>query len=267
MIYSNLPLWSRYTLPILGGVLMGIFVLLPAYEFVTYFDPDFLSLRDPDIRVGAYVQKNWWEALTLQQPFKLVFYAVLGGGVGTVISLLSQRAIERNLLIERLKAELSRDLDSIIAEGESEYLEFKSSYRYDLKQGKVNKALEIVIMKTLAGMMNSEGGTLLIGVDDEGKVLGMEQDYNTLKRKDRDGFEQLLNSGVADKLGTPACEWIKVFFHQKGDLEVCRIRVVPAPQPVYLKDGKDSKFYIRTGAGTRAMNLEEAIGFIQRKWG
>ena len=186
--------------------------------------------------------------------------------MGAVLSRMAFKAAESRLVILQLREELDRDLNSIIAQGESETLEFKSSFRYDLRQQKVNKALEGVIMKTLAGMMNSEGGTLLIGVDDEGKILGLTLDYQTLKRQDADGFEQALNNSIASNLGTPACEWVKIFFHQHEGKEVCRIRVIPAPQPVYAKEGNDSKFYLRTGSGTRALTLQEAIEFIQQKW-
>ncbi|RMG73140.1 MAG: ATP-binding protein, partial [Bacteroidetes bacterium] len=255
----------QYLIPIVGGVLTGIFILLPAYEFVSYFDPD--VTRVANIKLGPYIGHNWLEALTFRTPYKLVFYAMLGGTMAAILARITFKSAERQLLILQLQEELDRDLESLIAQGESETLEFKSSFRYDLRQQQVNKGLEGVIMKTLAGMMNSEGGTLLIGVSDEGEVLGLEPDYQALKRKDRDGFEQLLNNTVADRLGTPACEWIRVFFHQQAGKEVCRIRVSPAPQPVYVQEsGKEAKFYIRTGAGTRAMTLPEAIAFIQQKW-
>lgn len=264
MQYREIPPHFQWLIPIFSGIVIGLVILLPAYELVAYFD----NGVDPEqIRLGTYIRQNWFEALTLKQPFKAIFYIILGGSMGSIIARMSRRTIERQLKILQLQAELDGDLDALIAQGESEMLEFKSSYRYDLRQEKINKGLEQVIMKTLAGMMNSEGGTLLIGVDDEGKILGLQPDYQTLKRKDHDGFEQLLNSTVADRLGTPACEWMQVFFHDQDGNEVCRIRVVPAPQPVYLKEGKDSKFYLRTGAGTRAMTLQEAVSFIQRKWG
>lgn len=264
MEYREIPPWLQHLAPVLGGVFIGVCILLPAYEFVSFFDPDLT--RQTDLSVWAYVRQSWWEALTLNQPFKLMFYAVLGAVMGGWMARMAYKAATRRLEIEQLKAELDRDLEELIALGEGEHLEFKSTFRYDLKQDKVNKALETVIMKTLAGMMNSEGGTLLIGVDDEGHILGLDKDYQTLRRKDSDGFEQLLNSSIADKLGTAACEWVRILFHQHGEQEVCRVRVQAAPQPVYLKEGKETKFYLRTGAGTRAMDLQEAIDFIGKKW-
>jgi hypothetical protein len=65
-------------------------------------------------------------------------------------------------------------LEDMIAEGESDELEFKSTLRWDLKEGTVNKKLEDVIIKTVAAFANSDGGSVLIGVDDDGNVLGLD---------------------------------------------------------------------------------------------
>ena len=80
-------------------------------------------------------------------------------------------------------------IEDLIDEGESDELEFKSTLRWDIKEGAVNKKLEEVILKTVAAFANSQGGTLLIGVDDQGTILGLEQDYLSLEGGNRDKFE------------------------------------------------------------------------------
>ena len=99
---------------------------------------------------------------------------------------------QRDAIILQLERELGKDLNTLIRRGEDDSLEFKSSFRYDYRLQKVNKALEAVIMKTLAGFMNTQGGTLLIGVADDGSILGLENDFHTLSRKDSDGYTQCL---------------------------------------------------------------------------
>ncbi len=69
-------------------------------------------------------------------------------------------------------------VEDLIAEGESDELEFKATLRWDLKEAGVNKKLEEVIIKTIAAFANSQGGTLLIGVADDGDVIGLEPDYS-----------------------------------------------------------------------------------------
>jgi hypothetical protein len=68
-------------------------------------------------------------------------------------------------------------LDEIIKEGESNELEFKSSLRWSYKVGIIDKKLESVILKTLAAFGNSDGGILIIGVNDDGEAIGLDRDY------------------------------------------------------------------------------------------
>ncbi|NYT47072.1 MAG: ATP-binding protein [Candidatus Methanofishera endochildressiae] len=87
--------------------------------------------------------------------------------------------------INRLSSEISVNLHTLIRQGEGPLLEFKSSFRWDLEQDRVNRALETVVLKTLAGYLNNSlGGTLLIGVTDSGEIIGLEKDYKSLKRQD-----------------------------------------------------------------------------------
>ena len=82
---------------------------------------------------------------------------------------------------------------ALLAAGESATVEFKSSARWDLREQKKNPVLEQVILKTIAALLNTDGGTLLLGVADDGTVLGLEPDYQTLQKKNADGYELFLN--------------------------------------------------------------------------
>ena len=70
---------------------------------------------------------------------------------------------------------LNTDTKGLIEGGENHRVEFKSSIRYDYRQKTTNRDLETVIAKTIAGFMNANGGRLLIGVNDQGEVLGLER--------------------------------------------------------------------------------------------
>ncbi|WP_234001125.1 helix-turn-helix domain-containing protein, partial [Erythrobacter sp. HI0019] len=80
-------------------------------------------------------------------------------------------------------------------------------------------------MKTIAGFLNHEGGTLLIGVEDDGTVAGIEADMRTLKHANQDGFERLLMDTARDALGGDACALVHSRFHGLGGLTVCRVIV------------------------------------------
>lgn len=92
-------------------------------------------------------------------------------------------------------------LEELIAEGESDELEFKSSLRWDYDESRVNEELEKVVVKTVAAFANAQGGTLLIGVTDEGEILGLAHDYVSLDGADRDKFERHLNTLLCNQLG------------------------------------------------------------------
>ncbi len=127
-------------------------------------------------------------------------------------------------------------LEDLIAEGESDELEFKSTLRWDLKEGAINKKLEEVIIKTVAAFANSAGGTLLIGVADDGDILGLESDYKSLGDVDRDKFELHLRNLLNEQFGKGfITSKIGIKFHEVGDKEVCQIETIPAKEPVIVK--------------------------------
>ena len=112
----------------------------------------------------------------------------------------------------------------------------------------------------------AQGGTLLIGVADDGGIVGLEKDYSVLKKPDRDGFEQVLMAAVASKLGADACQCVQAVFHSVEGKDVCRVIVRPAHRPVYVRDGETPKLFVRTGVSTRELNVQEAIQYTEVRW-
>jgi hypothetical protein len=252
----------RYIIIILTGMLFGILIFLPINELTSYYEYE----NSSEITVWQFIYDQFVRAVTFRTPAKFFFYLIFGGLMGSV-SLVSLLAFKkRNSLIFQLRDELGKSLPALIRNKEDETLEFKSSFRYDYKLQKVNKALESVITKTLAGFMNTQGGSLLIGVADDGTVLGLQNDFNTLNRKDSDGYTQLITSVISEKMGTPACRLIRILFHVYEGKEVCRIIILPSPVPIYVTEDKQAKFYVRTASGTREMDVQEAMIFIKERW-
>jgi hypothetical protein len=163
-------------------------------------------------------------------------------------------------------------LEDLIAEGESDELEFKSTLRCDLKDGSVNKKLEEVILKTVAAFANSQGGTLLIGVSDDGEVLGLEPDYLSLGGVDRDKFELHLRNLLNQQFGTGfVTSRVAIGFHEVGEKEVCQIETSPAKEPVILKvkdkNGQATeKFYARSGNSSQEIPLSEMSAYIKDRF-
>jgi hypothetical protein len=237
-----------FAVAIVLGVAVGVFVLLPVNEFVYY--SEFQATGRPAV---AFAVDQLQQALRGRLPRKTSLYSIVGvvlslGGAAIYASM--ARRSER---IRQLSAALEEDVRGTIAGGESSSLEFKSTLRWDLREGRINRSLETVVMKTIAGYMNGRGGTLLIGVADDGSI-------------DRDGFEQALMTSVASKLGADACQCVQALFHSVEDKDVCRVIVSPAYRPVYLRDGETPKLYVRTGVSTRELNVQEAINYTATRW-
>lgn len=139
-------------------------------------------------------------------------------------------------------------LATMISHGESEKLEFKSSLRWDYQTNAKNKVLESVIAKTIAGFMNSSGGTLLIGVGPGKEILGLQRDYSTMTAEpNRDGFEQTLTHVVSKYLGKEYAPLVHVSFVDVDGEDVCWVRTDASPRPVYLEENGHFRFYVRIG--------------------
>jgi len=265
-----LTIWRQqmklYLLAALAGAVIGVFVLAPSYEYISSressSDPlssvQFMLNQVGDMLTGKISHGN----LML-----LAFYAEIGALIG-LLSLAFYTLIHNRVVhIDYLKAELDKDLPSIIRQGEGPYLEFKSTLRWDMAESRINRSLEGVILKTLAGFLNSHvGGTLLIGVADNGEIIGLEKDFQTLKKPDQDGFEQAVMTAISANLGADLCAFVHVLFHVIDDRHVCRLIVSPANRPVFIDQGNAQKFYVRTGGATRDLNIKEALDFIGGRW-
>ena len=243
------------------GAAVGIFVLYPANEFV-YWE----EYRPAATSAADFTITQMHRSLRGETPRKTTFYAIIGMILSVGGALLYSSMQRRSERLEQLSAALAGDVRSLIAQGESSTLEFKSSFRWDLRENKVNRALEAVILKTVAGYMNGSGGTLLIGVADDGNIVGLEADYKTLKKTDRDGFEQALMTAVATKLGGDACHSVQSVFHLLDGKDICRVIVAPTHRPVYVKDGDAPRLYVRTGVSTRELNVQEAVNYTAERW-
>ena len=246
------------------GAGVGIFLLAPSYDYISSRERN----ADPLSSI-EYVLTQFTEILTGQfnQNNIIIFYAEIGAMLG-LLSLGFYQVVHKRLVdLDALKAELDKDLPSIIRQGEGPLLEFKSSLRWDLQEQRINRNLENVVLKTLAGFFNSSiGGTLLIGVSDNGEIIGLEQDYQTLKKPNQDGFEQTLMTSISANLGADLCALVHVLFHVIDGKDVCRVIISPAGRPVFLQQGNVPKLFVRTGGGTRDLNVQEAMEYATGRW-
>lgn len=160
-----------------------------------------------------------------------------------------------------------QDASYLIKEGEGLTLEFKETLRWDTRKGAVNKEMEKVILKTIVAFLNTDGGTLLIGVSDNAEIVGLENDYKTLPKKNKDGFENHLSQLVKTMIGLPFTKYISIQFEKINGKEVCLVSVGESHKPAYLKngDGKED-FFVRVGNSTQPFSMSETEEYIKTHW-
>lgn len=171
-------------------------------------------------------------------------------------------------ITETTPSQAKVSLEDLIAEGESQELEFKSSLRWDLVQGSVNKKLEDVVIKTVSAFANAQGGTLLIGVSDNGSVLGLEGDFHALGGADLDKFELHLRNLLNAQFG-PAfvTNRFQINFPEVDDTSICQIDVSASSVPVIVKlkdkNGQmQEKCYVRSGNSSQELSLSEMQSYF-----
>lgn len=152
-----------------------------------------------------------------------------------------------------------KSIQEIIKKGESESIEFKSSLRWDYKEARKNKKHEYNIAKVITAFLNSTGGTLLIGVGDNGEILGLDNDIFTLKKQNVDGFELELFALIRNYIGEDFLKNIHITFETINDKFICRVIVSPSQKPAFV-DNKE--FYVRTGNSSQLLEIQEAKEYI-----
>ncbi|MEG3858630.1 Eco57I restriction-modification methylase domain-containing protein [Microcoleus sp. herbarium12] len=164
------------------------------------------------------------------------------------------------------------EIINLIETGENNTTEFKSTARWNLRENKQDKAMEHEIVKTVAAFLNTNGGTLLIGVDDAGTALGLDFDYQTLNKKNPDGYMLFLNHDLLlREIGKDSGTLWQITFHQVSGLDVCRVVIQPSPKPIYVKvkdkGGKEEEcFYIRSNNSSVKLGLKEAVDYSKTRW-
>jgi ATP-dependent Lon protease len=161
-----------------------------------------------------------------------------------------------------------RTVAELIEDGESETVEFKASIRYDIETKGANTELIRGPVKTVSAFMNTEGGTLLIGITDKEKtVVGIENDVKTLRNANVDEYERHLRQALIDAFGVEFTPYVKVSFPDVDGVQVCRVDVGTSPKPVFVAGkGQGKEFYIRSGPRSDPLDPEATHGYIEMHW-
>ena len=162
--------------------------------------------------------------------------------------------LEKNSKALGLEIDDAELVKKLIDEGESNYLEFKSTLRLNLNTGEKDKRMEKAVLKTLVAFLNTDGGTLLVGVEDNGNILGVDIEGFDNRDKMNLHITNLISSQIGDEF-LPYIKFRSVDFGKKetgADKIVIIFECSPTASPVFFKDPKEKQeiYFVRSGPST-----------------
>jgi serine/threonine protein kinase len=193
------------------------------------------------------------------------------------------RPADAETALERLKEiRYTSNIDALISSGEGEKIEFKSSLHHpygpltpDLEKmppaqarKEIQKLLRKSVTKTIAAFLNSDGGTLLIGVADSGTVLGIEPDFEYFSqgKQTADGWLLSLQEVIINALGAEVWNAVRVSLVPHGSQTVAVVSCPPRTTETWDSGDGGERFFIRAANGTRELSGSSLLKYIREHW-
>ncbi len=165
---------------------------------------------------------------------------------------------ERRESEARREQERGVDIIALIESAESERVEFKSTLRTNTRANRRDRRMEQAALKEIAAFLNTDGGTLIIGVADDGSPVGIGADG--FASEDRMSLH--LTDLVSARMGQTAMRYVRLVYADYEGVRVLAAVCAPASIPIYSKEGNDERFYTRSGPSSRALRVSEIYGYI-----
>ena len=260
ILYSNNQIKKDYFLIILFTFSFTItfgFLL----ELLKYYLKIFLG---QEINIGIY-------KFSMQNMTLVIIGAIISSIIGYIymksekglIRKAIGKIIEKNPKLFLNKNNSVEEILELTKNGESEEIEFKSTLRTNLHTNEFDKKIEFSALKTLTAFLNSDGGNLLLGINNEGKILGIGQD----KFPDTDKFNLYLISIIKEKIGKKHFHLIEIKNNLIDGKTIVKINCKKSKKPVFLKsDSNEEEFYVRMGPSSVQLKGSELVDYINRKF-
>jgi hypothetical protein len=160
------------------------------------------------------------------------------------------------------KVQAAVPLADMVAAGEASQLEFKSTLRVNLHTGKPDPKMELSVSRTIAGFLNGQGGTLVIGCGDDGEAIGLDAD----EFANEDKMHLHLVNILRDRIGVTQMMYIHPRFEDLQDKRVMVVDCWPSRSPVFVKDSQAERFFIRAGASTAELSMSQVQEYAKQRF-
>tara|TARA_R110000744_G_scaffold378520_1_gene494772 strand:+ start:1092 stop:1892 length:801 start_codon:yes stop_codon:yes gene_type:complete len=261
MITKKIKIVKVLSSHILLGLLVFYFILHPLTMAIYGFEcaQEKYTFNELLSKMGVILSKTFsFEML----PMSYIFI-IIGMIFGLISGLYWFNILHKKGINKRQHRILNADALILIKNGENNYVEFKSSIRYDFIKKTTNKDLELVIAKTIVGFMNAQGGKLILGVKDNKDIIGLQKDINTLKHKNLDGYERKIYDIVTTYIGAEFSSLCQVYFYKIKDEFIGIIHINTSKEPVYVSVSNKTTFYLRTGNSTNPLTVKETVEYLK----
>ncbi len=227
---------------------------------------------------------KYYLKLLLNQPLSRDIYAysmqtmtfvVLGALISSLIGYLYMKyhyrilgkivnkITEKNPLLFQKQEKLKEEIFKTIKKGENEKMEFKSTFRTNLHTNEIDRKIEYSVLKTLVAFMNSKGGTLLIGINDSGEIIGIEKD----KFESKDNYALHLTNILKTKIGKKFFNLMNFRFNEIDNKTILTIDCEKSNTPVFIRSPtNEEEFYIRIGPSSIQIKGSELIDYIEKNF-
>ena len=228
------------------------------YEAVAGTDPGELGLIAPASDLSRRLE-------TATGKVMFLFAGLLALSIIAVVTLAFdyrkkwQRTSRRKLKVPTDESALQQ----LIVGGETAQVEFKSTMRFNLHAGKAGKEIELAWLKSVVAYLNTDGGFLMIGVADDGEILGLEADKFANDDKLLLHFDNLIKQHV----GLEFASYISGGFRSVTAGRIFLVNCDRCSDPVFLKNGDEEKFFIRLGPSTRQLPASKILDYMQEREG
>jgi len=152
---------------------------------------------------------------------------------------------------------------NIIRQGESKNVEFKETLSLDVRKKTKEKYIELSVLKTVVAFLNTEGGTLLVGVNDDSKVTGIDIEVEKF-HKNIDKFLLHFKNLIKTQVGEGFYPLIDYKIIQVGKKSILLVKCDKSKSECFLS-GKD--FYVRTNPATDKLEGAELLEYVKNHFG
>ena len=158
--------------------------------------------------------------------------------------------------------------EMLLLDDETRAVEYKQTARWNVREQCRDRTMEQIVVKTVAGLLNDRGGTLLIGVTDSREPVGLDNDYAQVKPPSADGYVNWLDTLFENNLGHAGANRLDIRIDRVNSHDICRIDVPASSRPIRVKNKKGTDaLYQRRNNSTREVPATEVEAFIAERFG